>query len=106
MSKSEMFLFPLSEIKRGKSLTKFYDEIKDEIISFCDEQGQVSCFSSVCPHLAGEVILSEKSGEFRCKWHGLSFDRDGCAIKCRAKLALTKYETLVRDEKVYLIYEI
>src|SRR4051812_5772032 len=104
MPNSELLICGFEQLERAGKLTKFHEEIKDEVISFIDKDGTLTSFSSVCPHLAGEIVRDE-TGALRCKWHGLRFDKDGNATNCRAKLSLRKYETTVRDKAVYLKYE-
>ena len=67
--------------------------------------GEVECFSSVCPHAAGEVVAAS-SGGFLCKWHGLEFDSQGRGTNCKAKLALRRYEVRVSGDDIYLKYEL
>jgi nitrite reductase/ring-hydroxylating ferredoxin subunit len=103
-SASEMFICNLEELKSSKSIIRFSEALKDELVLFLDSNNQVTCYSSVCPHLAGEVIRDD-SGHLRCKWHGLEFDSKGASKNCKARLQLRNYETVVRAESVYVKYE-
>lgn len=106
-STSEFFVCNLDQLKVSRSIIKFFDELKDEIIIFLDADSRVSCFSSVCPHLAGEIGLADNgTAKMRCRWHGAEFDEQGKSINCKGKLSLRRYSTLVRNGEVYLIYEL
>src|SRR5919201_5556228 len=94
-TKRESFFCRESEVRHSGSLIKFVDEIRDEIISVVEEDGKIRCFSSVCPHLAGEIHC--EAGSFQCRWHGLKFDGEGRCENSNRKLRLREYETVVRD---------
>lgn len=80
----------VAELKEKNYLIKFLEEIKDEILIFKDNNNIIRCFSSVCPHLAGEICYSKK--ELFCRWHGLKFTFDGIAINSKFKLSLRSYK--------------
>lgn len=43
----------------------------------CDQNGQLSCFSAVCPHLGGIVHWNDLEQTWDCPAHGSRFDRKG-----------------------------
>ncbi len=106
MSTNELLICNLQQLKTSNSFTKFFDELRDEVVVYVDDKSQAKCFSSVCPHLAGEVVLDEKTKGFRCKWHGLIFDTSGNSTNCKARLSLGEYKTFIRGEGVYINYEL
>jgi nitrite reductase/ring-hydroxylating ferredoxin subunit len=102
---NQLLICTLSELKNSRAIIRYFDELKDEIISFLDRDGRITCYSSVCPHLSGEVIYSETDKALRCRWHGLCFDHQGYCSNGKVRLSLRRYETILRDQDVYLIYE-
>ena len=68
----KIFICQANELSEKKSIIKYFDEIRDELILFKNAEGKIKCFSSVCPHVAGEVIY--ENCKLRCRWHGLKFD--------------------------------
>jgi len=94
----EVFTCNIEEIK-DKHKIVFIEEIKDEIIVF-RKDNIVNTFSSVCPHLAGQITLKKNS--LQCKWHGLRFDSNGIVNNCSLKLKLRQYQNIIKDNKVYV----
>lgn len=89
-----------NDLINKKYLIKFFPELKDELIVFLDENQQINCLSSVCPHLAGEICYDKK--ELFCKWHGLKFDFNGQVKNCRYNLKLKKYNAKIIEEYIYV----
>ena len=67
----------LSELKTRKRVTKFIDEIKDEISVFW-MNGKPKAISSICPHFGGEFDYDPARELLRCKWHGWKFNLNTC----------------------------
>lgn len=67
----------LTELKSQKKITKFIDELKDEISVFW-MSGKPKAVSTVCPHFGGEFDYDPKHERLRCKWHGWKFDLNTC----------------------------
>jgi nitrite reductase/ring-hydroxylating ferredoxin subunit len=91
---------------RKKEVKNFYVELRDEIITYLDDRGQIFSFSVVCPHMAGEIFLDSSNSQLRCKWHGAKFSLNGDALNCKAKIRLYKYKTIQEGEKVFIEYDI
>jgi nitrite reductase/ring-hydroxylating ferredoxin subunit len=89
-----------NEVNQSLSFIKYIEEIKDEIILFYDSDQNLKCFSSVCPHMAGEIIIKNKA--LFCKWHGLAFNNDGKCTNSHLKLLLREYQLNIKEKKVYL----
>jgi len=70
----EIYLCSLQELSKKKSIIKWVDEIKDEIIVFYDKENKVKVFSSICPHFGGELIYDNIENNLKCKWHGWKFE--------------------------------
>jgi len=96
----KIFFCKLNELPPKKSIIKYFDEIKDELILFENKEGKIKCFSSVCPHAAGEVVY-EKC-ELRCRWHGLKFDIQGKSFNGKVQLYLNEYNVKIIEEKIYV----
>ena len=94
------YLCNLNYLTENKSLIKYFEDLKDELILFRDEEGIIQCFSSVCPHLAGEIRY--KNNQLSCRWHGLKFNKKGESINGKVKLCLNKYKVEVIDNKIYV----
>jgi len=94
----EIFTCYINEIDQKYKIV-FIEEIKDEIIIF-KKNNTINTFSSVCPHLAGEIFL--KNNELECKWHGLKFDSEGKVNNCSLNLKLRRYENILKDNKIYV----
>lgn len=90
-----------SELDQLKSITKFMPEIKDELMVFISQDGELQAFSTVCPHMAGQVVLKE--GELFCRWHGLKFDKHGTCTRFKGALKLRKYLVSEMDGEVFIL---
>lgn len=70
------------------------------------EDGRISAYSSVCPHLGCSISFSEKSDSFRCPCHNSSFDKkDGSRDKGPAKRGLDPLEVTVEEGRVKVVYK-
>jgi len=105
-------------LKKEKYFIKYYDELKDEIICFVDNNENIKIYSSICPHFGGEIYYDNKNNWLRCKWHDWKFCKDtGKCLSYPIKLELNPYDFEVKPEKlknydvklesdkIYLIYE-
>ena len=112
----KIYICNLKELNQKKSLIKWIDEIKDEVIVFYNSQNELKVFSSVCPHFGGELIFDQKENNLRCKWHGWKFNiSNGNCINniTRIKLReikfeidpnpIKQYKNHVSENSVYLI---
>ena len=93
----------MQELITFKSIKKFVDELQDEIIVFMDRENQVRAFTSVCPHMAGEINFC--NNELVCKWHGLKFNESGSCYSFSGKVKLIQYQTFVSENMVYVQYD-
>jgi len=96
----KIFICQANELSEKKSIIKYFDEIRDELILFKNAEGKIKCFSSVCPHVAGEVIY--ENCKLRCRWHGLKFDNEGKSLNGRVQLHLNEYSVEIIDNKIYV----
>jgi phenylpropionate dioxygenase-like ring-hydroxylating dioxygenase large terminal subunit len=85
------------------SVTIYHEEIKDEIIVFKTSCSEIKVFSNVCPHMAGNLILSKSKKLLVCAWHGLQFNYAGVATNCKAKLRLLEYKPVIENNKIYIL---
>lgn len=68
-----MHLCNVSDLKRDLKVTKWVDELRDELTAlYIDDDIIVT--SSVCFHNGGEFDVDWKKCEFVCKWHAWRFD--------------------------------
>ena len=94
------FICQVNELLEKKTIIKYYEELRDELILFKNIEDEIKCFSSVCPHLAGEVIYD--NSELKCKWHGLKFDKNGKSTNGKVQLYLNEYNVEITDNKIYV----
>ena len=87
-------------LNEKKYIIKYFDDLKDELIVFKDKNENFKCFSSVCPHLAGEICYNKQ--QLYCKWHGLKFDSKGQTINSRVKLSLNEYKIYNTNGEIYI----
>lgn len=80
-------------------------KVEGHEVVLCVVEGEVYALEGVCTHEelpldGGEV----EDGVLTCEWHGASFDVcSGHAKTLPATQALTTYDTVVRDGRVYLL---
>lgn len=63
----------VAEVKRSGFVTRWIDELRDEISAYWTGE-RVVVYSSICPHFAGDFAYDRKRGQLRCRWHGWKFD--------------------------------
>lgn len=70
------------------------------------EDGTITAFSSVCPHLGCSVSFVEGKGEFRCPCHNSAFDLQGNKKDDGpAKRGLDPLKVQVEDGRVQVVYQ-
>ncbi|MBL4633403.1 MAG: ubiquinol-cytochrome c reductase iron-sulfur subunit [Kofleriaceae bacterium] len=70
------------------------------------EAGEITAYSSVCPHLGCSISFSEKSDDFRCPCHNSSFNKkDGGRNEGPAKRGLDPLEIKVEEGRVKVVYK-
>ncbi len=115
---SSLFLTSKKTLKKDRYIIKYFEEIKDEIICFIDDDENIKVFSSICSHFGGEIFYDKKQNILRCKWHDWKFCKNtGKCLSYPITLGLNPYEFEVKpnelkkydikseDEKIYIIYE-
>ena len=98
----KVFFCNTDDLSKTGKVTKYFDEIRDELILFEDQNKNLKCFSSVCPHLAGEIIY--ENCKLSCKWHGLEYDAKGNSLNGKVKLKLNEYNVETLNNEIY-VYE-
>jgi nitrite reductase/ring-hydroxylating ferredoxin subunit len=94
------FICQVNELSKNKTIIKYYEDIRDELILFKNEDNKIKCFSSVCPHVAGEVVY--ENCQLKCRWHGLKFDKTGKSLNGKVQLYLREYKVEIIDNKIYV----
>jgi nitrite reductase/ring-hydroxylating ferredoxin subunit len=64
----------LSDLKKKKFITKWYEEFNDEICGIYISEQKIYFYSSICPHFGGDFKFLEENCQLRCNWHGWRFD--------------------------------
>ena len=68
-----MVFCSVKELKEKKRVTKWIDELKDELTAVYLQE-KIIVTSSVCFHNGGEFEVDWKTCQFRCLWHDWKFD--------------------------------
>ncbi len=63
----------LEELRARKRITKWIDELRDEITAL-DLGNRIVVRSSVCLHMGGEFTVDWERKQFCCRWHDWRFD--------------------------------
>ena len=88
----------VAELQREKRVTRFVDELRDEISAVL-VGGEIYVVSSICPHFGGILEVNEKRCEFRCIWHGWRFDIPTGKCKTYAlKTSVRHYEFEITED--------
>ena len=102
---NKVFLCNYSDIDSNDYVITEVEDLKDEFIIFLNTEKEIKIFSSVCPHFGGEIIYDKGKHILACKWHGYEFcsDKGGCLTHPVNLLTLTEYNSLVENDKVFLV---
>ena len=87
------FFCSVAELKQARRITKWIEELRDEISAFYFEE-KIWVRSTICPHFGGEFEFNAHQGILRCKWHGWKFDVT--TGKSLTKLEAYQSESLIR----------
>lgn len=103
---------------KNKYFIKYFDELRDEIICFLDNNKKIKIYSSICPHFGGEIYYDKKKDYLRCKWHDWKFSKTtGKCLSYPIKIGLNpydfevkpdnlkNYDVKIENEKIFLTYE-
>lgn len=64
----------LEELKRVRRVTKWVDELRDELTALYLGDKQIVVMSSICLHNGGEFDVDWDKQQLRCRWHDWKFD--------------------------------
>jgi len=118
MNNKLIFFCDYKDLKNKRYLIKFFEDLKDELIIFLDQNDNIKIFSSICPHFGGEIYYFKTKDILKCKWHDWKFSAE--TGKClsypiEGKLNpydfevtpnnLTEHQYKEIGEKIYLSYE-
>ena len=99
----EFPLTPINEVpEEGSKLVDFFGR-QLHVVRGAD--GAPAAYMNVCLHFGGTLVC--KDGEFRCEWHGATFDaRDGVRTGGLAAEGsrLMMLPTVVRDGMVVYVF--
>ncbi len=70
-----------------------------------DEDGTVSAFTSVCPHLGCAIDYDADAKNFKCPCHRSAFEIDGSRIKGPSKRGLDPLPVVVNDGRVQITHK-
>jgi len=92
----------LVELSQKKSITRWVEELRDEIMAVFSA-GEIFVISSVCPHFAGELEVDWKNKDLRCKWHAWRFELQSGQCKTHnVKTCVRHYDYAVVDDFVVI----
>lgn len=99
---NKIFFCKIQDLKKKKFITKYIDDLKDEIIIFIDKKTQkFKSFSSICPHFGGEIHYNYITDDLVCNWHGWRFCKDsGKCLSHPIKGNLRQYDFIVEPNKL------
>ena len=87
----------LDELRAKKTITRWVDELRDELTAVCDA-GRVRVVSSAYPQFGGEFDVDLAVRRLVCRWHRWSFDLDsGACLTHRLRTRLRAYAFEERD---------
>lgn len=66
-----------------------------------DENGKVSKYSALCPHLKGVVCWNSAEKSFDCPVHGSRFSKDGICLNGPAKTNLPPADRAGAEDQEY-----
>lgn len=70
---NKIYFSSLLELKLNLFITKWFNEIKDEIGGIYDGSN-FFFYSSISPHFGGDFKYYKQTKKLRCNWHGRQFD--------------------------------
>jgi cytochrome b6-f complex iron-sulfur subunit len=96
-----LFICLSSEILMGKPV-----EAKDPegrmILLIRNNNGNLAAIGTVCSHLGCTIYYRPQKNIFECPCHQGVFDKDGNPVSGPPEMPLARYETIERDEKVFI----
>lgn len=96
----------IEDVPLGKALRVKIDEVAIAIVK--TPNGDIKAISDTCSH--GEISLSEgfvDDTTIECWAHGAKFDLEtGKPLSLPAYEAVPVYEVLIKDDEIYLEYEV
>ena len=103
----KVFLCNYSDINSNDYVVAEVEDLKDEFIIFLNADMDIKIFSSVCPHFGGEIIYDKGRYILTCKWHAYKFspDKGRCLTYPKNMPNLTEYNSLIEEEKVFLVLD-
>lgn len=96
----------VEDVPLGKALRVKIDEVPIAIVK--TPSGEIKAISDTCSH--GEISLSEgfvDETTIECWAHGAKFDLEtGKPLSLPAYEAVPVYEVIIKDDEIYLEYEV
>lgn len=68
-------------------------------------EGEIRCFTSVCPHLGCAVDFDEDEDLYRCPCHRSAFALDGARISGPSKRGLDPLQVSVEHGRIEVVYQ-
>ncbi len=93
-----------SELKKTQYITKWVDELRDEVSAYLDKDNNVHTFSSICPHQGGDFKFDKKTQTIECKWHGLKYCPKSLeCVNRNYKVKLFNYSNKIENDDVIIL---
>ncbi|MEX0718520.1 MAG: Rieske 2Fe-2S domain-containing protein [Planctomycetaceae bacterium] len=94
-----------AELQRRRSVTKWIDELRDEVVLLWLDGAPVA-YSSVCPHFGGPLEANFRDRTLTCPWHGWRFDlADGRCLTHSMKCTVRRYQVIDRAGELCVAVE-
>lgn len=95
----------MEELRERRRVTKWVEELRDELTALYLGEDQIVVLSSICLHNGGEFDVDRQKEQLRCRWHDWKFDiKTGkCLSYSLPGRRLTHYPFEVRDGKIEVL---
>lgn len=75
MSQGNHLVFcSIDDLRRQRKITKWVEELRDELTALSLPDGEIIVTSSICLHMGGEFEVDWNTQQLRCRWHDWRFD--------------------------------
>lgn len=93
------------ELRERRRITKWVEELRDELTALYLGEDQIVVLSSICLHNGGEFDVDWGKQQLRCRWHDWKFDiKTGeCLSYSLSGRRLQHYPFEKRDGKIEIL---
>ncbi len=105
MAEVRIRLCSLQELRSQRRITRWMEELRDEITALFLPGERIVVLSSVCVHMGGEFTVDWEKQQMCCKWHDWRYDIDSgaCVTVSLPGRKLRHYEHEVVGDDLFVI---